>query len=98
MTCYLLLYTGPPPANPTHEGWPDWFDTIGDALVDAGSPIRNGFVLRSDGSTSDVTSPPLGYGIVEAEDRVRALDLLGDHPLWRSGDEYAIEVFEVPRR
>jgi hypothetical protein len=98
MTCYLLLYTGPPPADPTHAGWPDWFDTIGDALVDVGSPMRNGFVLHSDGSTSDVASPPLGYGIVEAEDRERALDLLRDHPLWRSGDEYAIEVFEVPRR
>jgi hypothetical protein len=21
-----------------------------------------------------------------------------DHPLWRSGDEYVIEMFEVPRR
>jgi hypothetical protein len=98
MTRYLLLYTGPPPADPTHEGWLDWFDTIGDALVDAGSRMRNGFVLRSDGSRSDVTSPPLGYGIVEAEDRGRALDLLRDHPLWRSGDDYAIEAFEVPRR
>jgi hypothetical protein len=98
MTRFLLLYTGPKPANATHEGWPEWLDAIGDALVDAGSPLRNGFVVRSDGSTSDVASPPLGYGIVEAEDRDRALELLRDHPLWRSGAEYAIEVFEVPRR
>jgi hypothetical protein len=98
MPSYLLLYTGPRPENPTHEGWPEWFDAIGDALVDVGSPMRNGFVLHADGSASDVTNPPLGYGIVEAEDRARALDLLRDHPLWLSGDEYAIEVFEVPRR
>jgi hypothetical protein len=98
MPRFLMLYTGPRPQNPTHEGWPDWFEAIGDALVDAGSPLRNGFVLRSDGSTSDPTSPPLGYGIVEAEDRGRALDLLRDHPLWRSGDDYAIEVFELPGR
>jgi hypothetical protein len=98
MTRFLMLYAGPRPTNPTHEGWPEWFDAIGDALVDTGSPLRNGFVLHSDGSTSDVTTPPLGYGIVEAEDRAQALDLLRDHPLWRSGDEYTIEVFEVPRR
>ena len=30
MTRYLLLYTGPPPADPTHEGWPEWFESIGD--------------------------------------------------------------------
>ena len=98
MTRFLLLYGGPPPVNPTHERWPEWFVGLGDALVDPGSPMRNGFVLRSDGSTSDTTKRPLGYSIVEAEDRPRALELLRDHPLWRSGSEYAIEVFEVPRR
>jgi hypothetical protein len=98
MQRFLMLYIGPRPTNPAHEGWPDWFEKIGAALVDMGSPLRNGFVLHSDGSTSDVTSPPLGYGIVEAEDRAGALDLLRDHPLWLSGDEYVIEVFEVPRR
>jgi hypothetical protein len=40
---------------------------------------------------------PLGYSIVQAEDRARALELLRDHPLWRSGDDYAIDVFELPR-
>lgn len=39
-----------------------------------------------------------GYGIVEAEDRRAAVELLRDHPLLALGGEYVIEVFEVPRR
>jgi hypothetical protein len=97
MTRFLLLYRGPPPVNPTHEGWPEWFDGIGDALVDPGSPMRSGVVVRSDGSTSDAVNGPLGYCIVRAADRAGALELVRDHPLWRSGDAYTIEIFEVPR-
>jgi len=98
MKRFLLLYSGPPPVNPTHEGWPEWFAEIGDALVDPGSPMRDGFVLRADGSTSVTTNRPLGYSIVQAEDRPRALELLRHHPLWRSGPEYRIEMFELPRK
>jgi hypothetical protein len=58
--------------------------------------MRNGLVLQADGSTSDATGPPLGYSIVQAADRAQALELLRDHPLWRSGIEYTIEVFELP--
>jgi hypothetical protein len=54
MMRFLLLYSGPPtPPDSSHEGWPEWFSKIGDALVDLGSPTANGFVLRGDGSTSD---------------------------------------------
>jgi hypothetical protein len=98
MKRFLLLYGGPLPSNPTHEGWPEWFEGIGDALVDPGSPMRNGFVLRSDGSTSDGANRPLGYSIIEAEHRGRALELLRDHPLWHSGREYVIEVFELRKQ
>jgi hypothetical protein len=99
MKRFLLLYTGPPtPPEASHEGWPEWFRAIGDALVDLGSPMADGFVVRRDGSTSDDASSFNGYAIVQAEDRGDVLDLLRDHPLWRAGDEYAIEVFEVPRR
>jgi YCII-related domain len=98
MKRFLLLYSGPPPVNPAHEGWPEWFDRIGDALVEVGSPMKDGTVLHADGSTSDATNRLLGYGIVQAEDRAGVLELLRDHPLWLSGSEYTIEIFEVPRK
>jgi YCII-related domain len=101
MKRFLLLYTGPPTPPEgvrPHEGWPEWFDKLGEGLVDLGSPMANGFVLHGDGSTSDEASSLNGYTIVQAEDRSQALDLVRDHPLLALGGEYAIEVFEVPKR
>lgn len=98
MKRFLLLYSGPPtPPDASHEGWPEWFKGIGDALVDRGSPMANGFVVHSDGTTSDDASGLNGYGIIQAEDRREALELLRTHPILALG-EWSIEVFEVPRR
>ena len=99
MKRFLLLYTGPPtPPDASHEGWPEWFEAIGDALVDLGSPMANGVVLHADGSTSDDAAGLNGYSVIQAEGRSEALDLVRAHPLLARGGEYAIEVFEVPKR
>jgi hypothetical protein len=99
MKRFLLLYNGPPaPPNATHEGWPEWFDRIGDALVDVGSPMVNGFALHGDGSSSDDTTSLNGFCIVQAEDKEAVLELIADHPFVLLGREYTIEVFEVPRK
>lgn len=99
MKQFLLLYNGPPTSpQASHEGWPERVDKIGDALVDLGSPMVNGFVLHRDGSTSDKTSSVTGFSIVQAEDRSQVLDLIADHPLVLLGSEYTIEVFELPRK
>jgi hypothetical protein len=99
MKRFLLLYSGPPtPPDASHEGWPEWFTKIGDALVDLGSPMTNGFVVGGDRSTSDDAPRLNGYSIIQAEGRSGALDLIEDHPLLALGEQYAIEVFEVPRR
>jgi hypothetical protein len=60
--------------------------------------MRNDLVLRSDGSTSDTASRPLDYSPVHAEDQPRVLEFQRDHPLWRSGPEYTIEMFDVSRQ
>jgi hypothetical protein len=99
MKRFLMLYSGPPaPPNPTHEGWPEWFTKIGDALVDVGSPMKNGVVLRADGSTNHEAAPLRGYGLIQAESSDQALELVRDHPLLALGPEYTIELFEVPRK
>ena len=97
MKRFLLLYHGPPPSpQATHEGWPEWFEKIGDALVDVGSPMVNGFSLHGDGSASDETTSLNGFSIVQAEDSGRVRELIADHPFVLLGREYTIEVFEVP--
>jgi hypothetical protein len=99
MKRFLLVYKGPPtPPGATHEGWPEWFRAIGDALVDVGSPTRNGVVLHADGSTSDDAAGLNGYSVIQAEGRSEALDLLRDHPLLALDGDWVIEIFEVPKR
>lgn len=81
MKRFLLLYNGPPaPPNATHEGWPEWFDRISDALFDVGSPMVNGFALHGGGSSSDETTSLNGFCIVQAEDKEAVLELIADHP------------------
>jgi hypothetical protein len=65
---FLLLYTGPPTLpEPSHEGWPQWLERIGDALGAGGSPMANGVVLHADGSTSDDAAGLRGYSIAVFE-------------------------------
>jgi hypothetical protein len=99
MKRFLLLYKGPPtPPGASHEGWPEWFRAIGDALVDLGSPTTNGVVVHADGSTSDDAAGLNGYSVIQTESRSEAFDLLRDHPLLALDGDYVIEVFEVPKR
>jgi hypothetical protein len=99
MKSLILLYKGPAtPADATHEGWPEWFQNLGDKLVDMGSPMANGLVVHSDGTTSQRASSLNGYSVIRVEDEDEALDLVKNHPFLAGGSEYTIEVFDVPRK
>jgi hypothetical protein len=96
---FMLLYRGPAtPPDASHAGWPEWFASAGERLIDIGSPMAGGFVVRADGSTRDETTPLNGFSIVAADDRDDALALIRSHPFLALGSEYAIEAFEVPRK
>jgi hypothetical protein len=99
MRSVILLYNGPAtPPEASHEGWPEWFQRVGDRLVDMGSPMAEGFVIHSDGTTSKTASSLNGYSIIRVEDEREALDLVRSHPFLAPGPEYTIEVFDVPRK
>ncbi|HEY6835653.1 MAG TPA: hypothetical protein VI142_04200 [Gaiellaceae bacterium] len=99
MQSFLLLYHGPAtPPDASHEGWPEWFQGLGDELVDMGSPISSRFAVRSDGTTSEAAGSFNGYSIIRAGDRDEALAALRTHPFLRGGDDYTIQVFEVPAK
>jgi len=99
MTSFILLYAGPP-ATPeaTHEGWPEGFESLGDNLIDRGSPMIGGFVTSRDGTTGDTAASVNGYSIIGAADRDAVRDLLRNHPFLITGSEHRIEVFEVPAK
>ncbi len=96
---YILLYKGSAtPLDASHAGWPEWFDKVGGALADAGSPMMDGRSVHSDGSALSSATSLNGYSIIEADDMDGALKLLRDHPYLSAGDEYTIEVFEIPKK
>lgn len=99
MKKFIILYKGPAtPPDASHEGWPEWFEKIGGALIDIGSPMMGGHTIYGNGSADDSATSFNGYGIIQAEDMAQAMRLLKDHPYLAMGDEYAIEVFEVPKK
>lgn len=99
MPSFMLLYSGPPTGpDASHEGWPEWFQSLGDALVDRGSPMAAGFVISCDGVTADTAARLNGYSIIRADHRDAVRDLLRTHPLLGAGSEHRIEVFEVPAK
>ena len=70
MKKFLLLYKGPAtPPDASHEGWPEWFNKLGDKLVERGLPMAHGRFLRGDGSTGDSATRLNGYSIIQADDR-----------------------------
>jgi YCII-related domain-containing protein len=99
VTSFILLYNGPPTVpGESHEGWPEWFQSVRDELVDKGSPMTAGFVMLPDGTTSDAVTSLNGYSVIRAQNRDAVQDLLRDHPLLAAGSDYSIEVFEVPAK
>jgi hypothetical protein len=99
MRSMILLYEGPKtPPEASHEGWPEWFESVQNNLVDPGSPMASGFVIHSDGTTSETASSLNGYSVVRAEGQDRVVELVKGHPFLALGPEYTIEVFEVPRK
>ena len=98
MKQYIVLYKGPAtPPDASHQGWPEWFQRVGDALIDRGAPMAHGTAISGDGSAGEPTSLN-GYSIVQAEDSNAALELVQDHPYLAQGNGYAIEIFELPGR
>lgn len=98
MASYILLYRGPTSSRgASHEGWPEWFARIGDALVDVGSPMLNGNAVSAEGELrpgSDLN----GFSLVRAGGLDAVRQLVRDHPFLRASTENSIEIFEVPRK
>jgi hypothetical protein len=97
MARFMLLYTGPAtPPDASHEGWPEWFEALGERLVDKGSQIAGGTALRGDGRTSDPPARLNGYSIIQAEGLDEALGLVRDHPFLTQGPEYPVQLWSLP--
>ena len=74
--------------------WMAWAEKCGDALVDFGTPLGGGQVLRKSGSSASDARFTVGYSWLQADDIEGAKALLVGHPHleWAEGCE--IEVHE----
>ena len=66
--------------------WMDWFDGLGDAVVDGGNPVGPSSTLHSDGSiTCDGGSNPLsGYSLISAGNIEKATEIARGCPILRA--------------
>lgn len=105
MTKYVFIYHAPmPPADampPTPEQmaavmgeWNAWAGTVGDGMVDFGTPLAGGTRVTKDG-TSPSTRDVAGYSIIEAADMGAALSLAQAHPHLNMPGGCDIEVHEA---
>lgn len=104
MTKFLVLYLSSVPAadqmaESTREQadagtarWMSWAKRAGNHLVDLGSPVGHATqVTKGAARASDITVA--GFSILQATTRQQVIDLLTDHPHYRSPGA-SIEILE----
>jgi hypothetical protein len=84
MSTFLFLYKGY--VTPTAEighAWMEWFETVGDQMVDSGNPLSHGAEVTAQDTTDLELGPHslTGYSIVEAADRDAALARARTNPM-----------------
>lgn len=103
MAKYLFIYHGGDMPESPEEGqkfvkaWGDWFESLGGAIIDGGSPIGESSTIRSDGSVVDNggSNPTTGYGVIEASSLQDAIVKAKGCPILASGGSVEIgETFD----
>ncbi len=84
MSTFLFLYKGwTQPTPEIGRAWMEWFEAVGDRMVDSGNPLGGGVEVTPRGSTElPLGADSLtGYSIVRAANRDEALELAGTNPM-----------------
>jgi len=76
------------------ERWENWFASLGDAVVDWGSPFGPSATVSSDGSVAASTASALtGYSIITADSLDGAARAARSCPVLEAGG--SVEVYEA---
>jgi hypothetical protein len=75
------------------EAWGAWFGTLGDAVVDMGTPFGASSSVSSDGSNGAAGSGLTGYSIVTAESLDDATAKAGGCPIVHAGG--SVDIYET---
>ena len=100
MAKYIFIYyDGNPLENelPSEKGiaeWTQWFQKLGDRIVDGGAPFNaNGHSVGKTGTEPVSTWPATGYSIVTADSMEDAVSMTEGCPVFNT-DEGVIRVYE----
>jgi hypothetical protein len=91
---YVLIYYGGDAGDMPMEAWNKWFGALGDKIIDAGNPFKEGGkAVEKTGVTTIENFPANGYSIVKADSIDGAADLAKDCPVVAAGG--AVRVYEA---
>lgn len=101
MANYLLVYHGgsmpesPEAGQKAMQAWTDWFERLGDALVDGGNPVSEVRTIANNGTVSvGGINPSSGYSVIKADSLDAAVALAKGCPLLNGGGG-SVEVAET---
>ena len=104
-TNYLILYTGGKPFDNDFDqeevlkAWDDWYNQIGNALVDAGNPFStHATSITSDGMVAHNSEDCMstGYSIIQADSLEEAVAMASICPILKDGAKVSVyETFDA---
>lgn len=98
MKNFIYLYHSTQTTPPTKEGidaFAAWYESLGDKVVDGGSPVkRDSQAIIANGASKPSNETVIGYAIVKAENLDEAVKMAMGNPL-ADADGASIHVYET---
>jgi hypothetical protein len=79
--------------NASMAAWGDWFQGLGDSVVDMGAPFGGSATTSGNGATGSAGSSLTGYSVVKASSLDDAVSKAGGCPIFASGGD--VDVYEA---
>jgi hypothetical protein len=101
MSKFVFIYRGGKAGATKEEqdkimaAWGQWFEKLGEALVDGGNPFGAPKAVSSSGIDDKVSQPATGFSIVNANDQDAAADLAKGCPMLADSADSTVEVYEA---
>lgn len=104
MDKYMLAYYGGEQPTSKEEGathiakWQEWVRSLGDAVVNPGTPLPQSKLVTLDGVSDDTSSDAMkGFAVVKAESMESALEIAKRDPfLQMKGTIRVSKMMEMP--
>jgi hypothetical protein len=102
MSTYIIAYHGGEKPETPEEGekhmgkWQDWIKSLGDAVINPGTPLGPSKIVSSKGVSDSSGSDRLtGYVMLKAETMDAAIDMAKKDPFLTIGNVEVAEVFDM---